>query len=173
VLASRGIRGDQMTMEIDAARPQRELAFALPVNAAIPSSRTSDFRTVMYSMAGPGQAADPLGRGGLARKEGDRYAVASAETAGRDATGSFSASVLAPEIIGLQFRYFDGMMWQPAWDSASAGRLPRAVEVLIRFAPPEPKWSVWLNAAVNRSTETVRMVMTVPAADPVPEETQQ
>jgi prepilin-type N-terminal cleavage/methylation domain-containing protein len=170
VLASRGIRGDQSLIEIDAARPQKELAFALPVNAAIPSSRTSDFRTVEYLLAGPGQVPDPLGRGGLVRREGDRYAVMTAETAGHDASGDFSVSLLAPEIVGLQFRYFDGTTWYAAWDSSSAGRLPRAVEVLVRFAPPEPKRATWLNAAVNQSTETVRLVIIVPSADPVPEE---
>ena len=169
VLVSRGIRGTQTTLEIDGARPQRELAFALPVNATIPSNRTSDLRTIMYLLAAPGQAFDPQGRGGLAREEGDRYAIASAEEQGRSATGNFSAVVLAPEIIGLEFEYFDGMMWQPAWDSVAYGRLPRAVQVRIRFAPPQVK-PTWLTAAVNQSTEIVRLVVYIPAADPVPEE---
>ena len=172
VLASRGIRGDQLTIEIDGARPQKEIAYALPVNAAIPSSRTSDLRTIMYLLAGPGQAADPQGRGGLARKEGDRYAIASAETTGRDATGNFSTAVIAPEIIALEFRYFDGVTWLTSWDSVSMGALPRAVEVQIGFAPPESKKQAWLNHAVNKSTQTARLVMFLPASDPVPEETQ-
>jgi prepilin-type N-terminal cleavage/methylation domain-containing protein len=170
VLASRGIRGDSFTLEIDGARPQRELAYALPVNAAIPSARTSDLRTVMYQIVPPGQAFEPQGRGGLARKEGDRYAIVTAEEQGRSAAGSFSATVLAPEITALQFRYFDGMVWHAAWDSVAMGRLPRAVEVQIGFAPAEAKRSAWLNAAVDRSTEKVRLVIYVPAADPVPEE---
>jgi type II secretory pathway component PulJ len=168
ILASRGIRGTQSSLEIDGARPQRELAFALPVNAAIPSSRTSDLRTVMYLLAGPGQA--PQGSGGLVRKEGDRYAIASAEEQGRISAGNFSATLLAPEIIGLQFRYFDGVTWHPSWDSVAFGRMPRAVEVLIRFAPPAVKQTARLNAGVNRSTETVRLVIYIPAADPAPEE---
>jgi len=169
VLTSRGIRGDALSIEIDGNRAQKELAYAIPVNETLPSSRTSDFRTVMYGIAAPGQANDPQGRGGLSRKEGDRYAISSAETAGRDASMNFSPMLLAPEIVAVEFRYFDGLQWLPAWDSVSSGSLPRAVEVQLRFAPPPPARSVWLNAAVNKSTETVRLVIYIPAADPVPE----
>lgn len=170
VLASRGIRGGPYSLEIDGARPQRELAFALPVNAAIPSSRTSDLRTVMYLLAAPNQTADPSGRGGLARKEGDRYAIESAESQGKNAAGNFSTTVLAPEIVAIEFRYFSGVTWLNSWDSVSMGRLPRAVEVQFRFAPAEMKRTALLNVGVNRSTQTVRLVMHIPAADPVPEE---
>lgn len=169
VLASRGIRGDAVSIEIDGNRAQKELAYAIPVNETLPSSRTSDFRTVMYWIAAPEQANDPQGRGGLSRKEGDRYAIASAETAGRDASMNFSPTLLAPEIVAVQFRYFDGLQWLPAWDSVSYGSLPRAVEVQLQFAPPPPARTAWLNAAVNKSTETVRLVIYIPAADPAPE----
>jgi len=56
------------------------------------------------------------------------------------------------------------------WDSVSFGRLPRAIEMQIRFAPPSSGQATWLNQAVNRSTETARVVISVPAADPLPEE---
>lgn len=170
VLASRGIRGDRFSMEIDGARPQREIAFALPVNETIPSMRTSDLRTIMYQLGTAGVINGPQGQGGLARREGDRYAITSAEMSGRDASGNFSSAVIAPEIIELQFRYFDGVQWLTVWDSVSAGRLPRAVEVQIRFAPAEVKKTSWLNAAVNKSTESARRVIFLPASDPVPEE---
>jgi prepilin-type N-terminal cleavage/methylation domain-containing protein len=172
VLSSRGIRGEQAWIEIDGNRPQKELAYATPVNETLPSSRTSDFRTIMYWVAAPGQANDPQGRGGLSRKEGDRYAIASAETAGRDASQNFSPTLLAPEIDSLTFRYFDGAQWLPMWDSVSYGSLPRAVEVQLHFAPPPANRAMWLNAAVNRATETVRLVIFVPSADPAPEETE-
>jgi type II secretory pathway component PulJ len=172
VLASRGIRGTQKVLEIDGARPQRELAFALPVNPAIPSGHTSDLRTMLYALAAPGQAYDPQGRGGLAREEGDRYAIASAEGRGQNATASFSAVVLAPEVTGLEFEYFDGAMWQATWDSIAYGRLPRAVQVRIWFAPA-PVRPTWLNPRVNPATEMVRLVVYIPSADPVPEEVTQ
>lgn len=166
LLTSRGIRGDQFSIEIDGARPQRELAFATPVNEAIPSSHTSDLRTVTYRFV----AANSSGSGGFSRQEGDRYAIASAETQGKEATANFSPAALAPEIAAMEFRYFDGVTWLTSWDSVALGRLPRAVEVHLRFAPAEAKRNALLNAGVNRSTQTVRLVMHVPAADPAPEE---
>ncbi len=166
VLTSRGIRGDQFSIKIDGARPQRELAFATPVNEAIPSSQTSDLRTVTYRFA----AANSSGNGGFSRQEGDRYATASAETQGKDAAANFSSAALAPEIAAMEFRYFDGVTWLTGWDSVAMGRLPRAVEVQLRFASAEVKRNSLLNAGVNRSTQIVRLVMHVPAADPVPEE---
>ena len=36
-----------------------------------------------------------------------------------------------PEVVWLEFRYYDGSSWLSGWDSQSAGRLPVAVE--IRF----------------------------------------
>ncbi len=72
--------------------------------------------------------------------------------------------------MALEFRYFDGSMWLANWDSVASGRLPRAIEVQLRFVPAENKQLSWLNAGVNRSTESVRLVMHVPAADPIPED---
>ncbi|MDP6554308.1 MAG: prepilin-type N-terminal cleavage/methylation domain-containing protein [Pirellulaceae bacterium] len=34
-----------------------------------------------------------------------------------------------PEIVTLQFRYFDGTVWLSHWDSRQTGRLPAAVEI--------------------------------------------
>src|SRR5262249_17814191 len=99
VLASRGSWGGQMAPEIDGARPQKELAYALPVNPGTGIMRTSDLRTIMYLLASPGQPGDLTGRGGLARREGDRYAVTSAEMMGQNAAGDFATQVIAPEII--------------------------------------------------------------------------
>jgi hypothetical protein len=39
--------------------------------------------------------------------------------------------VVAPEVAGLEFRYFDGIASVEQWNSATQGRLPRAVEVSI------------------------------------------
>lgn len=170
VIVSRGVRGDAATLEIDGSRAQRELAFVMTQDGVVAGGRTSDLRTMMYLVAGPNQVADPLGRGGLVRREGDRYAIESAELQGQNANASFQTALLAPEIIGLQFRYFDGVNWQTMWDSTASGRLPRAVEVQLQFAPAPTRAISWLSDAGNRSTQTVRLVVHLPAADPVPEE---
>jgi hypothetical protein len=51
--------------------------------------------------------------------------------------------VWVPEVIGLEFRYFDGNAWTGNWNSMERKSLPAAVEVLVRMqdsdspAPPQ------------------------------------
>jgi type II secretion system protein J len=40
---------------------------------------------------------------------------------------------LAPEVIGLNFAYYDGETWQDSWDSTVSESLPLAVKVQIRL----------------------------------------
>jgi prepilin-type N-terminal cleavage/methylation domain-containing protein len=47
--------------------------------------------------------------------------------------GSGSAT-WAPEVVGLEFRYFDGSGWSDQWDSIARKSLPVAVEAVLRVA---------------------------------------
>lgn len=78
------------------------------------------------SLQSPGIA----GTGGLVRRAVD-HAVA--EWAMLNGTGQFDSAgvVIAPEIIGLQFQYFDGLTWTSAWDSQQQAGLPVAVEITL------------------------------------------
>ena len=44
-----------------------------------------------------------------------------------------------PEVIWLEFRYFDGSAWTSSWDSRSAGRLPVAVEMRFELKKELPE----------------------------------
>lgn len=54
------------------------------------------------------------------------------------ADGSRQTDVV-PEVVELEFRYFDGTRWSSWWDSQSMGRLPQAVELRMRLAMDEQK----------------------------------
>jgi type II secretion system protein J len=41
------------------------------------------------------------------------------------------SEAMAGGVASLAFAYSDGAAWQPAWDSAQAGALPKAVEVTV------------------------------------------
>jgi hypothetical protein len=41
------------------------------------------------------------------------------------------SKLLAPEIVGLEFRYFDGSAWVNEWDSDEMLYFPTAIEVLL------------------------------------------
>jgi len=42
-----------------------------------------------------------------------------------------------PEVVSLEFRYFDGAEWSSTWNSIERRSLPAAVEVLLEFKAPE------------------------------------
>lgn len=43
------------------------------------------------------------------------------------------SEVISDDVEYLQFRYYDGRQWRGSFDSASAGRLPIAIEVAVWF----------------------------------------
>ncbi len=42
-----------------------------------------------------------------------------------------------PEVVALEFRYFDGLAWTSTWNSLQRKSLPAAVEVVMKFSPTE------------------------------------
>jgi hypothetical protein len=111
----------------------------------------SDIKTVGYYVQAPGPTGiqDPLAtlmqqsaaagssvangqpsNGGLVRRSVDRavtqYAYESAQSDGLLKTGQ----IVAPELIAIEFSYFDGETWQSQWDGSQQG-LPRVVKVTI------------------------------------------
>lgn len=42
--------------------------------------------------------------------------------------------LLAPEVVAIQFRYFDGAQWYDAWDSQQQAGLPTAVEITLSIS---------------------------------------
>ena len=131
-----GIVGNAETLTIYTALPGRGMDYSAGV-AGTPAARVSDLRTVTWFLAGRGGSVATAVAGrdgtGLARSEGDTAAIAAAESTG-DLPGLAAAAVLlAPEVTGLQFRYFDGAGWVDSWDSALSGALPRAVEATLEI----------------------------------------
>lgn len=82
-----------------------------------------DQRRVLYALV-PGQ--------GLVRQE-------VRNVAGDDGSDpTVTADVLAPEVVELQFRYFNGSTgaWEDQWDGSVAGP-PLAVEIVLGLLPPD------------------------------------
>ena len=109
---------------------------------------------------------------GLARLEGDRLAMQSADDKS-DLNALVSHSqIVAPEINLLQFEYHDGTAWVASWDSVGMGRLPQAIRVTLGFRPPQkPAASQSLRGVQDPSSEgesvgIVRKVIPLSTADP-------
>ncbi len=79
-------------------------------------------------------STDGYGRG-LMRAELDRAVNLYAESAGGTESAYAAAQLLADEVVGLGFEYFDGTEWLTEWDSATSGGLPRAIRVWLSIQP--------------------------------------
>ncbi|MCR4412585.1 MAG: prepilin-type N-terminal cleavage/methylation domain-containing protein [Thermoguttaceae bacterium] len=49
-----------------------------------------------------------------------------------------SSATWAPEVVGVEFRYFDGSVWTDQWNSLQRKSLPVAVEAVLRVRSAEP-----------------------------------
>ncbi len=153
------------------SRARRDLEFSANLDGAKMHSHTSDLRVVTYqlAMAGVSMPGGAMMQG-LVRTEGDRMATQMVEEKGAAPTSLSLPQALAPEVATVQFRFFDGVTWFTVWDSEEAGRLPRAVEVIITFAPSQAKLGPALRVNVSQSTNTFRSVVLIPISDPLPAE---
>ncbi len=94
-----------------------------------------------------GQLASDLGASAPPRQPADRAAsetvdpyLSSAEddSGYGDEPGDGSRETdVVPEVVELEFRYFDGTRWSGWWDSQSMGGLPQAVELRMRVTMDE------------------------------------
>lgn len=111
----------------------------------------SDMRRISYMLI-PGQ--------GLARQEIRNVRA----TGGLD--GDEPAVILAPEVMELSFRYFDGMSnsWVPTWDGSILGP-PRAIEITMTMQP----FNVNGEPVANRPPTTHRLVVAVPTGAVLPD----
>ena len=66
----------------------------------------------------------------------DRYEATQRDTHGAELPEMPSEDfAVAPEVAGLEFRYYDGVDWLSSWDSEADGRLPVAVEIVAAIRP--------------------------------------
>ena len=144
-----GLYGTSTSIEIDISRLPRPDEYygqaSDPVTGSLGDLAT-DIKTVGYYVQAlrTDGIQDPLGSlqpidgtnstsqgaGGLVRRSVDRaitqYAYQQSQSDALMKTGQ----LLAPEVIAIEFQYFDGAMWQTEWDSSTQG-LPRVVKITI------------------------------------------
>ncbi len=96
----------------------------------------TDPTTVTITSLAPGGQKDQLLIGGLIRQEIDRATRLVAEEMADQITLDSGQKVLAPEVVGIEFRYFDGTQELESWDTVVNGGLPPAVEVRLWLADP-------------------------------------
>lgn len=160
-------------------------AMSTPMAGAATLHKTgtgSDLKTVRW-LVRQGQAVDPNSeditsmaadaqyRGaGLVRQEVDRAQRLWAEQSNDLSILESGQRLIAPEVVGMQFRYFDGSEVLEYWDTQTMGRLPLAVEVRLWLAEPEVANSVQVatmgSQGVLANAREFRQTIFLPTAQP-------
>jgi len=192
-----GINGSLEELYVDATRlPKQEELFATTTgytNAQSPSSDkgatagtssggipATDLKTVHYFIR-PGEAVetgsasvtslDPAAQariGGLVRQEIPRAMRNFAEKNGGSNVLESNEVLLAPEVVRMEVRFFNGSEIAETWDMREQKSMPVAVEVCIWLRSPnatnEPVTTNYDTATLNETTHEYRQVVYVPMA---------
>jgi prepilin-type N-terminal cleavage/methylation domain-containing protein len=149
-----GLLGNQSQIQFEVSRLPRIEEYQQMLAAQEPGALTdipSDIKTISYYVQGAGgQVRDPLqvdglgnpnsGTSGLVRRSLDRAITKWSLENGAMNNLMASGDLIAPEVVSLQFRYWDGLQWQLFWDSDQNGSLPLAIELTLtmRVQPADP-----------------------------------
>ncbi|MCA9126415.1 MAG: type II secretion system protein [Planctomycetales bacterium] len=139
-----GIYGDQTTLMIDVSRVPRPDEYEIIQTSALNATLTDlpgDLKTVTYfvqSATNQGvqdvmtsftQSGSSSGfSSGLVRRALDRRVTAYAEETGDTDRLLRTGDLVAPEVIGIEFSYFDGTQWLQEWDSSTQA-LPWLIKI--------------------------------------------
>lgn len=142
-----GIYGDQYSLIVDVSRiprPDEYIMQTASVSDHFIADVPGDMKTVTYFVQSPTNLGvdDTLAQfgttnssangqaSGLVRRQLDRAVTAYAEEMGNTQRLQRTGDLLAPEVISLEFAYFDGVDWLTEWDSSTQS-LPWLVEITL------------------------------------------
>jgi prepilin-type N-terminal cleavage/methylation domain-containing protein len=170
-----GMQGTSTQLSIYASRLPREAIKQIGSNSAASSASNgnstqstmtpSDLRLVTYWLASSGS-------GGLARQE--VKAVTSSDAANNlpPNVADETQYIIHPEVVSLQFQYFDGTTWQDSWDGTQPGSdgqtpqgPPAAVAITLSITQPTGRAQGGQAANAAAPTYQFRHVVTIPTAN--------
>lgn len=184
-----GLIGNQFQIQFDVSRLPRleeyQQLLTTPVEGM--SDVPSDIKTLTYYVqaAGGSGVVDPLSQvadpdadplafgggstGGLVRRQLDRQVTKFAFESGGLASMNLSGDLLAPEVVALEFSYFDGFQWRMEWNSDTYGGLPLAVQVQLTLSEPGIALDS-VNVADSDQVRTFRQIIRLPMGRPLEED---
>jgi hypothetical protein len=135
-----GVYGTSTELQLDISRLPRVDQYQTQVSTEglgqvvdIPS----DMKTISYFLgsedgtAPAGDLVSSSGGRGLFRHVLDRAVSTYAEEKGSNLKELGETELLADEVVGLEFMYFDGAEWASSWDSTAMEGLPVAIEITL------------------------------------------
>jgi hypothetical protein len=139
-----GLYGSIDSLQVDVSRLPRLDQYITEtdqLSAATPVDVTSAVKTVTYYLLAPGEGGTittdegVVDQSGLVRRELDRAVTAYADEQGSLDEAALETEPIAPEVVGIEFLYYNGTDWLEEWDSDTNGGLPLAVQVSLALAP--------------------------------------
>ncbi len=176
-----GLYGNVCELQVDTSRLPRIDQFngMLSASADSPATqRPTDVKTVTYYvlenlLSSVADASDGSSTGGgLVRREMDRATAAYATHMGQLTESDYDQGPIAPEVVGIQFLYFDGTDVVEEWNSQERGGLPLAVEITLYIRPErfrDASLGTLQTAAAIADDEQLaayRLLVHLPAAKP-------
>lgn len=169
--------GNDRLLRVDTSRlPRIDQYNPLVARRPIDEQLPSDVKTVTYFYSdAPPTLDDPympeFGRnGGLYRRRIDRAVETFlGDESISDKPDNF-CELIAPEVVDVRFRYFDGEEWQDQWHSEELNGFPSAIEIVVAMDPQRGLDSRTGAQAINNpeELETLRTVVHLPVAEILP-----
>ncbi len=185
-----GLYGSQYQLLLDISRLPRPDEYLIQQASLVAGNLTDvpgDAKTVCYYVQSPttmgvvdklteltGQATAGIYATGLVRRQLDRAVSAFAEEQGQMDQLLRTGDLVAPEVVSIEFGYFDGTQWLTSWDSSTQG-LPWLIQITLAIqsasgekrAPYTPGTPVSLMPLEDRLTygiEAYDVVVAIPGA---------
>ncbi len=187
-----GLYGNQYELQVDVSRLPRVDQYdpTLGADGVSITDIPSDVKTVSYYLLSDtsgettsaaisdtmGIATSTTGSTGLVRRQLDRAVTKWAEVNGDYGLVDTVGETIAPEVVWLEFAYFDGTEWLLEWDSDEIGGLPLAVEIVIGIAPATSTAQTSVTGMLTETSATdeemsvYRLVVHLPVSEIVEEE---
>ncbi len=179
-----GLYGNQFELMIDVSRLPRPDQYYSQMNSTMDVQMPdvpSDIKSVLYyvqasgntmgiqdplqngsltGIAVEGNAADAVkGGGGLVRRQLDRAVTQWANSQGQTDRLLRTGELLAPEVVSLEFNYFNGTEWVTQWDS-SQQNLPMVIKIQVGMQDPRIAKNQPLSAGTPVSTMAADQLQT-------------
>ena len=191
--AKLGLYGSQFQLQVDVSRLPRPDQYFSSLSVQDESGFVeipSDIKSVAYyvqtgddqalpaaGLYGPSATASGMVESGLVRRALDRSVTQYATEMGGGDMLLTAGDVVAPEVVSIEFMYFDGLEWLTEWDSEQMKALPMAVKVMIvmRNSQAKPATTSLLGSLTGPEADlennmVFEQVVALPMAKPAPVE---
>lgn len=168
-ISAPGIYGSQSQLTLDVSRLPRADEYIPPMGSVMSATLTDvpgDIKNVTYFVQSPNamgvqDSMDAFNdsmtvasaTSGLVRRQLDRAILAYANELGDPSRLNRTGELIAPEVVSLEFSYYDGTQWMTSWDS-STQKLPWLVQITLGMQSATGEAKAAMDAGVSLSLLT-------------------